>query len=509
MHRRSLSGLVVLLVLTGCVSVPFDYPKTPGTATASSGDTEMGRFAAEWALEHGEDSGFLALGSGNDALGARLKLIEGAEVSIDAQYFLIKPDQAGGLFIGKLLRAADRGVRVRLLVDDIFTPGLDSQLTLFNSHPNVEVRLFNPLSRQSSKAWNMLVDFKRANRRMHNKSFTVDGGVTIIGGRNIADEYFEIKPDVEFDDFELLAVGPVVAEVADAFDLFWNNELAVPIEAFDVDYDAAELDQWRSDMDQVVSGTIDSVYAGAINSRLLQDISEEVLRPMPAPAYVVTDSPEKLKGAVGEEEHMLLIQELGRHFNNAEREIIIVTPYFIPRRSGVEVINGWLERGIRVVVVTNSLASTNHVPVHSAYRRYRKKLLEAGVEIYEVKVDAVQKKASPGPEAESLTLHTKAVVFDREVLFIGSLNFDPRSIEINTEMGVFIESLEVARDFVQTVGEGLAATTYSVQLNDKGKLYWVYEHDGERQEFDKEPNTSAWRRFVTGFYGILPIESQL
>jgi putative cardiolipin synthase len=500
--------LLLLLLLSGCVSVPFDYPKSPSAALSASADTVMGGYALEWSQQHGENSGFVALAGGNDALGARLKLIESAEVSIDAQYFLLKPDEAGALFIGKLLNAADRGVRVRLLIDDIFTPGLDSQFTLFNSHPNVEVRLFNPLSRQSAKSWSMLWNFSRANRRMHNKSFTVDDSITIIGGRNIADEYFEIKPEVEFNDFELLAVGPVVPEVNAAFDLFWNSELAVPMEAFAIDHDPQELDQWREVMTEVVSGARESVYARAVDSVLLEDISEGRLEPLAAPAYVVTDSPEKLKQAVGKEEYQSLAQEIERRFAAAESEIIIITPYYVPQKSGVEAVEALLAKGLRVVIITNSLASTNHVPVHSGYSRYRKRLIKAGAELYELKVDAVNSEAA-GETAESQTLHTKAIVIDRETLFIGSLNFDPRSVDINTEMGVFIDSAEGAQLFAEIVGQDLAQSTYSVQLNENNKLRWVYQGDGVREELKKEPQTSLWRRFAAGFYGVLPIEGQL
>lgn len=509
MHRSVRSLLMLSLLLAGCVGVPFDYPKSPTTPTTLELDSGIGEFAQAWVQAHGEESGFIALPGGNDALGARLKLIEGAQHTIDAQYFLIKPDQAGGLFVGKLLRAADRGVQVRLLIDDIFSPGVDSGLALFNSHPNVQVRLFNPLSRSSGKYWNMLWDFKRANRRMHNKSFVVDGGVTIIGGRNIADEYFEIKPDVEFDDFELMALGPVVPEVIDAFEVFWESDLAVPIEAFEFDFDAADMNRWRQEMEAVVAGAADSVYERAINSQLLQEITSDIIVPLAAPAHVVTDSPKKLQQAVGDENYMSLASELQRYFDAAECEIVIITPYFVPQKSGVEIVEAWLARGLRVVVITNSLASTNHVPVHSGHKRYRKRLLKAGVEFYEIKVDAIQRGSRAGSEVESLTLHTKAVVVDREMLFIGSLNFDPRSIQINTEMGVFIDSQEIAQRFFDGVSGDLAETTYTLSLNDKGKVLWSYEHGEESEEWRKEPQTSTWRRFAVWFYGLLPIESQL
>jgi putative cardiolipin synthase len=204
-----LPAVLLALLLGACTSVPFDYPRTPSEAIPSSTDSHYGTLYQEWKDEHGELSGFLPLIAGIDALGARLVMMERAESSIDAQYFLIKPDQAGELFLGKLLRAADRGVRVRLLIDDIFTPRMDSDLALMNSHPNIEVRLFNPISRGGIRKLNFLLDFERANRRMHNKSLTIDNVVTVVGGRNIADEYYQIRSDVNFADFDLIGIGPV------------------------------------------------------------------------------------------------------------------------------------------------------------------------------------------------------------------------------------------------------------------------------------------------------------
>jgi putative cardiolipin synthase len=508
-RKQLLLALAVPLWLAACATVPFDYPQKVTTALPATKASELGRFASQWTAEHGDLSGFVGLASGNDALGARLRLIDTAQQTIDAQYFLIKPDQAGGLFVGKLLSAADRGVRVRLLIDDIFTPTLDSELSLFNHHPNVEVRLFNPLPRRGFKYLNMITDFGRANRRMHNKSFTVDGAISIVGGRNIAEEYFEIKPDVEFDDFELLTMGAVVPEVARAFDLFWNDELAVPIEAFGADFNPIELDQWRSNMEAVVSGAAESVYARAVGSPLLRDVREGRVPPIVASAYVVTDAPTKLQHAAGSREHQSLALELQRHFDRAQREIIIITPYFVPGKAGVATVQEWLQRGVRVVIVTNSLASTNHVPVHSGYARYRKQLVAAGAELYEIKADAVSDKGEPGENADARTLHTKAVVFDRLSMFVGSLNFDPRSIDINTEMGVFIES-EVASRLAEVVFADLAESTYAVVLDEQQrKLRWRYS-GGETPEWvEQEPNTGWWRRFSAGFYGLLPIEGQL
>ncbi len=510
--RRSpalLAVFLVALVAAGCTVVPFDHPKTESYAVEPSDSTRLGRSIAEWQQSHPGKSGFYPLEYGMDALGARLHLIEQADRSIDAQYFLIKGDLAGSLFTGKLLRAADRGVRVRFLLDDVFTTGLDPELSLLNSHPNIEVRLFNPVSRKGFQSLNFVVDFRRANRRMHNKSFTVDNLVTIVGGRNIADEYFQIRSDVEFADYELIGFGPVASSVSETFDLFWNSARAVPMEAFGKKVREEKLDEIRREMAREIEEATDGVYARAVNSRFLQDVIQGRIEPFVAPVTVVTDRPEKIKHAVAIE-HQALASELRRVVKEAEKEVLILTPYFVPRKRGVEFFRDIRAKGVRVVVITNSLASTNHVAVHSGYAPYRKALLEAGVELYEVKVDSVAKQpdAAPG-SAERLTLHTKAVVVDRKVLFVGSLNLDPRSIDINTEMGLFLDSREMASQFAKQIDLDLPPYTYRLVLDEDGYIEWLYEGEGQVSAYRREPDTGFWRRFKVGFYRMLPLENQL
>ena len=332
-----LATLVVFL--TGCASVPFDYPKTTSQALPSDPNSPIGHSSVEWQEEHGELSGFIGLSDGIDALGARLRMMAIARTSIDAQYFILKDDRAGALFVGKMLLAADRGVRVRLLLDDVFTSGLDRPMALLNSHPNVEVRLFNPLSRNSLKYWSYLLDFSRANRRMHNKSFTVDSSMSIVGGRNIGEEYFELKQDVMFDDYEVFAVGPVVKEISAGFDEFWNSELSVPMEAFGVKVDPADLDEWRKFMQVKARDSETGIYAKAVNSTLMQDIKERRIQPVEAEATMVTDSPDKLLHKVGDKELAVLATEKSRRFRDAHSEILVFTPYYIPRDSGTEFVD--------------------------------------------------------------------------------------------------------------------------------------------------------------------------
>ncbi len=506
---RGFAAAALFVLLGACAAVPFDYPKTTSSAPPPDSDTRLAQIAREWHGNSGDKSGFVGLGYGAEALGARLRMMELAENTIDAQYFIIKKDRAGALFVAKMLRAADRGVRVRLLIDDIFSPGVDQPLALLSSHPNIEVRLFNPLSRQGLKALSFLVDFKRANRRMHNKSFTVDNTMSIVGGRNIGEEYFELNEGAKFDDYEVLAIGPVVPEVSKGFDAFWNSELSVPMEAFDIAVSPDELDDWREWASTQLDTQDEGIYATAVNSQLMIDLAERRTEPVLAEATLITDSPEKLLAATSDVSVATLASEIGRRFRAAEKEIIIITPYFIPRQKGAELLEELLDRGIRIVIVTNSLASTNHVPVHSRYRDYRKRLLEAGAEIREVRASEVGGENDWGYQPDRVTLHSKATVVDRRTIFVGSLNFDPRSIVINTEMGLFIESDDIGERFARLVMESVEQVSYRVELDDRGKLRWVYDQGGEREVTDREPEASWGRRAMVNLYRLLPIEGQL
>jgi putative cardiolipin synthase len=376
--NRGFATLWLSLLLAGCASAPFDYPRNHSEVITNTTDTYLGKEVAEWTTAHPGKSGFYPLAAGIDAFGARLALIDRAELTIDAQYFLMKPDSAGRLFAGKLLEAADRGVRVRLLLDDIFTTVNDNAFEVINQHPNVELRLFNPIGRGGIYAVNYLGHFKRANRRMHNKSFTVDNQVSIVGGRNIADEYFELLTDAEFKDFDVLAVGPVAADIAKTFDRFWNHELSVPMEAFAGGKDLPDLATARAEVDQKTIETSHRIYERALSSPLMQDLIDDRVELYPADSNVVTDDPEKLLNKVSQD-YKTLVTALAGVVDEAESEVVVITPYFIPGKNGMEFWRSITNKGVRVIVVTNSLASNNHTPVHAAYSGYRHDLIDAGV----------------------------------------------------------------------------------------------------------------------------------
>ena len=508
LFSKTLAPVVLALFLAGCATAPLDFPRQYSEALTDTSDTYLGKQAARWSAAHPEKSGFYPLVAGIDALGARLALIDRAERTIDAQYFLMKPDSAGRLFAIKLLEAADRGVRVRLLLDDIFTTVDDDAFAVMNQHPNIELRLFNPVGRGGIYYVNYLGNFKLANRRMHNKSFTVDNQVSVIGGRNIAEEYFELLNDAEFRDFDMLAFGPIAADIANQFDRFWNHTLAVPMEAYDSDKQLPDLATARANADKRAVETSHIIYERAISSPLIQHLLEEKVALFPAESTVVTDDPEKLLNKVSAD-YKVLVTALAAVVDEAESEVVVITPYFIPGKNGVEFWRSITNKGVRVVVVTNSLASNNHTPVHSGYARYRRAMLDAGVEMYEVRVDASKvPKGSDQQGYESVTLHTKALVIDRRHMFIGSLNLDPRSIDINTEMGVLIDNAELSGGLAEKFFQNLPSFAYRVTENENGKLRWTTVIDGEKIVETSEPQASRWLRFKAFLFKIFP-EGQL
>ncbi|MBT8126880.1 MAG: phospholipase D family protein [Gammaproteobacteria bacterium] len=503
-----LIGLFILVTIyTGCATVPFDQPKPYSKTLSDTTDTRLGKEIATWVAEHDGQSGVYPLSEGMDALGVRLRLAEVAEKSIDLQYFLMKQDTAGLVIMNALLKAADRGVRVRFLLDDIFTTAQDQALLLINQHPNIEVRLFNPISRRGFATLNLVGDFRQANRRMHNKSFTADNQVSVVGGRNIADEYFDLKTGSEFVDFDVLVLGPIVNDISESFDEYWNHSRAVAIDRIAANKADEDLETVRAEIEEEFNGLYDTIYGRALESQLLQDLIADRRRLFPAEMRVLSDSPDKLINEISEE-HMRLATNLRQVLLSAEKEVIFISPYYVPGEGGVELVRNLVDKGIRVVILTNSLASNNHVPVHGGYARYRKKVIKAGAELHEARVNSARERRGSNEGPDTLTLHTKAFLIDRRYLFVGSLNLDPRSIEINAEMGLLIDSEELIAYVVPNPEERLEKTAYRVLVNEDGELEWHGRIQGEEVVETKEPDTSAWLRFKAWILRIAP-ESQL
>jgi putative cardiolipin synthase len=344
--------LVVAGLLAGCATVSFDQPKSYSIALTNTGDTRLGKAVADWTALHEGLSGFYPLTKGMDALGVRLRLAERAQKSIDLQYFLMKNDTAGAVMVNALLKSADRGVRVRFLLDDIFTTVPDRTFLLMDQHPNIEIRIFNPLSRRGIWAFNYIGDFSQANRRMHNKSFTVDNAISVVGGRNIADEYFQLKKDSVFVDFDVLALGPIVADISKSFDQYWNHSRAVPVEQFITAKKNEDLQTVRANVAAKLDDIYETVYRKALNSQLLQDLIADRQPLFVGPARVLADNPDKLINKI-DEAHMQLAKDLSGVVRRAETEIIFISPYYVPGDRGVQLIRDLVAKGVRVVILTN------------------------------------------------------------------------------------------------------------------------------------------------------------
>ena len=508
---RLISTLLIAAALTGCASGLYDVDRVESEAITPENDTSLATAADAWQREHPGLSGFLPISRGIAALGTRLEMIEAAEKSVDAQYFIMKSDTSGFLFASALIEAAERGVRVRLLLDDLATEVNDAHLILLDKQPNIEVRIFNPIGRGGIYYASMVTHFKRANRRMHNKTFIVDNRYGIMGGRNIGDEYFELLGKKEFVDFDMLFVGDVAWQTSVTFDRFWNHELSVPMSAYAERFSEDKLERARGKARAAIDSAVATAYPDVRKASILDDVLNGGIELYTGTAKVITDDPEKLLTKAGTD-YRYVITELTQAIDQAEEEVLIVTPYLIPGENGLAYIEALRERGVRVAILTNSLASNNHVPVHGAYQRYRKPLLRAGVELYEVRSTAAPDYSELGVVGDadigSLSMHTKGVLIDRRYIFVGSLNIDPRAIDVNTEVGVMVDSESLGRALAETADTRIAAVAYKLSLDENERLVWEARIGDGMIVRTSDPDAGAWRRFMAWVSKSLP-EQQL
>ena len=511
------SLLLALLVLGGCSSLPTGFQRTASHALADTHTTTLGRVIATKADQHPGQSGFLLLSSGLDAFVARAVLANQAERSIDVQYYLYHPDLIGKLFTEQLIRAAERGVRIRLLVDDMALGNGDLGPAALDQIANIEVRIINPFSRNQPRTLQFLTRFGSVTRRMHNKSYTVDNEVTILGGRNIGNEYFEADPALAFSDLDIIALGPVVKQASSVFDLYWNSPLSYPISVLATAIpDPQEVARLRRQLHEFVASQSGSDYLKALNnSTLANSLRAQETRFEWGQALLVFDPPEKLtddRSGDGSQ----LTRQIRPHFDALKDELIIFSPYFVPGEKGSDSLIALAQRGVHVRILTNSLASSDVGAVHAGYSRYRKRLLRGGVELYEMnsQLSSAQRKQKRGMEGSSkASLHAKSFILDRREVFIGSLNLDPRSVVENTEVGVMLESPPLAGEMAQWFDANIDQLAFRVELirDDNGteQLRWTSHRDGTEMVFYNDPYTSIWRRMGIGLIGLLPIESQL
>jgi len=486
----------------------FDLPeRCDSYRFADTDGTLLGSAVSAWMSTSAGPCGVFRLQLGIDALCLRLGLIDKAERSIDIQSYLIRDDLSGNLIALKLIEAADRGVRVRLLMDDALTEPIDGGLLSLNDHINIEVRVFNPFPRRRSRLISFIANFNILNRRMHNKSFTVDNQVTIVGGRNLADEYYQTSVKSEFLDEDIAAIGPVVDDVSDGFDEYWNTKEAIPISVFDKYLSHQALNETIAAGHRYIESHRDSPVVRGLNEHLVGQLVDGTLPWVSAGTELVLDHPDRVRGLVRRQIGDVT-ERLIKIVSSARKEVVVVSPYFVPQREGVDFFAALARKGVRVVILTNSLASTNHSSVHAVYARYRKPLLRQGIELYELR--AIEDGGVVGDvDPARLTLHSKVAIVDRLTAFVGSFNLDPRSLYINTELGMVVESGEIAEAMAASGLESLQTMAYRLQLNGRGRINWHYVSNGLELVARTEPDTRFWRRLLTRLMGLLPIEGQM
>jgi putative cardiolipin synthase len=484
----AIAGL--LLLLSGCATLPRHVQKTRSEALPTTTATSLSRIIAAEDGDGKNLSGIRLLSSGDEALADLIALADHAERTLDIQYYIIHQDDSARILLHHVRLAADRGVRVRLLVDDLNTAGEDKRFMHLGQHANVEVRVFNPFPGGRLATWTRFVasatDIRRINHRMHNKLFVADNALAITGGRNIGDEYFTRDPYNNFIDLDVVAAGAIVPELSASFDAFWNSKYAYPIASV-----AAPVDAEADTLPYRDSGT-------ASNADWLErKLDSGRVQLTWVPATVLADRPAKIASETAPDVEVTIANDLATLMRSAKQELIVISPYFVPGNDGVALFAKLVDQGVHIRILTNSLASTDSPLVHTGYSRYRVALLKLGVELSEVRPKLGQKRARFHPfRSSNASLHAKALVIDQKTVFIGSMNMDARSARTNSELGLVIRSTEIARQVTSLLDDISADGSYKLQLVGHGnRLEWSSGEPGSEKTWYTDPETTRLQRF--------------
>ncbi len=512
-HAERLALALVVVLLSGCATIRSDYQATASTAFERPAETTLGRAYVAPQAETPGLSGFRLLNNGVSALMTRAAMADLAERAIDVQYYIFDPDDVGSFFLDRILAAADRGVRVRMILDDYLIGFDEATLARINAHPNVELRIFNPYRDRArwSRHFQMLFNLDSLGRRMHNKIYVVDGQAAVMGGRNISNHYFEGEGEANFRDIDLLVSGPAALEAGRIFDAFWNSPIVVPVAAFGHSDPAAGDAALAAIRDRGRNGE-------GPPKEYLQRKPEYVRRILGAEGMLWA------KGqAIGEPPVRQAVDaakpssEVARAMaiarQNSTREVIYEAAYFVPGDRGVEVLTALAARGVGVRVLTNSLAATDVVAVHAGYAPYREALVSGGVDLYEYRPDADRPTPAGGHRVRlgrsESALHAKIAIYDRKLVWVGSANFDPRSRRLNTEAGLLIESPPLAERLLAGIARDFSPQhSWRLTLEASGdsprRLVWSGERDGKPVRLEHEPDAGFWRSLSVVFYSLIP-----
>lgn len=486
----------MLASLPGCQTLPLAQAVAPSYTLRAGPNSAIAHHVTRSLGTHPEGhSGLHLLADAQEAFEARIVLIGQSQRSIDLQYYIFRSDSAGRAIIDALVRSAQRGVRVRLLLDGWGARPSDEQLRELAAVPNFEVRVFNPLIHSRWPMVSLLLDFDRAQRRMHNKLLVVDGLAAITGGRNVGEEYFQQRREFAFADVDALTIGPVVADLAAGFDIFWNDAIAAVVLPREGAASSDSASTWTA-------------APLSPSGRYLKCLQADCLRYFAGRTTAVYDLPGKVD-PLQPNAATSLGSEISKVIGVVRSELLIVSPYFVPGDGGVQQLLEIARSGVRVTIVTNSLTATDVPAVHAGYARHRETLLRAGIALYELRADALgrsQRQARTG--SSRVSLHAKVIVADRSKTFIGSMNVDPRSLRLNTENGLVFDNQSMAEELIQGVERDLPSDAWRLHL-EGNSLRWTGLRAQETQTFTSEPFAGLWLRLRTRLMGFLPIEGML
>lgn len=517
---RSLGALIVILI-TGYLAMRFVYrlPDISGRTAShrikGGADTRLGRQLGALLAGHPGESGIFLLKDGRDAFVARALLARMADKSLDIQYYMHHQDTVGGLLTYEVLHAADRGVRVRMLIDDMYGNQDEDTWVALDAHANIEVRLWNPWKRGGSRMLQSVVRATEIDYRMHAKSFTADDQATIVGGRNIGDEYFDAGTELAFTDLDALSIGPPAHEVSTTFDSYWNDEHAYPVDILIRAGTEQDLASLRAEKSAFFDRQATSAYVKALDdSDLARGLREGSLAFSWAEAKIIHDSPRK-QDLKKDGEDQLLVSQLAPYIVEAKKSVYISSPYFVPGDRATQALCKLSRDGVKVLVLTNSLASNDVTAVHAAYAKYRRKLLRCGVRLFELDEslkDREGKMFTWLPGLAKSSLHAKTMAFDEEIMFVGSFNFDQRSLHINNEIGLLFRDPEIAGSSARHFEENVGRVAFEVSFSREGgrqNLHWTGGQGGPDVVLEHEPYATTLQKFTVGIVKWLPIEAEL
>ncbi|SAL65568.1 phospholipase D/transphosphatidylase [Caballeronia cordobensis] len=531
---RNVAIVMMMAALAACAERPpataFDRPSSQALSTNEA--TPLAAALAPLEQQHPDESAVRLLRTGTDALQARVALARAATKTLDMQYYIAEEDNTGKLLLGAALHAADRGVRVRMLVDDLNFKDIDRIMAALNSHDKIEIRVFNPFGSAqrslSERTQNVFTNLSHFTRRMHNKAMIADNQIAIVGGRNLGDEYFSASPTLQFRDLDVFAAGPVTHKISASFDDYWNSSLAYPLRGLNKQkFDPSELDKTRDDLRAHWRKQADPLNAKPLNATpLAQQIARGEMGLVWAPTEFWVDSPSKIERPSDDYKSppMTRLVDL---LKDAQREFLIISPYFVPHDAGVKALGDLTKRGVQIAVLTNSLAATDAVAVQAGYAPYRVPMLKNGVELYEFKPIQAEGEASPraglfGSQSRA-SLHAKAYVIDRSILVIGSMNLDPRSSKLNTELALVIHDKAIASEAAGLFADAISPkVSWRVQLASaavdeemrrtgapRSGLVWTAEENGSLVTWNFDPEAGFYRNLMTGIFTLLPVDKQL